>query len=84
VNRPRWRPRTHDDSSGDERLVPVDISGAWPVKTVHDAVSEALGEQVDAGTDLATLRKFSDAVHIPYRAQMGCRCGGAGAVRAPG
>jgi lysyl-tRNA synthetase class 2 len=63
------RPRTHDDSDSDGRLVPVDISGVWPVKTVHDAVSEALGEEVDAGTDLATLRKLSDAVRIPYRAQ---------------
>ncbi|MGH3563596.1 MAG: amino acid--tRNA ligase-related protein, partial [Mycobacterium sp.] len=25
------------------RLEPVDVSGAWPVRTVHDAVSEALG-----------------------------------------
>ncbi|OIN81965.1 bifunctional lysylphosphatidylglycerol synthetase/lysine--tRNA ligase LysX [Mycobacterium malmoense] len=50
------------------RLEPVDISGAWPVKTVHDAVSEALGEHVDPDTSLAALRKLSDAAHIPYRA----------------
>ena len=47
---------------------PVDISGVWPVKTVHDAVSEALGEQIDAETDLARLRRLCDAAHIPYRA----------------
>ncbi len=29
----------------------------WRVKTVHDAVSEALGEHVDAQTELATLRR---------------------------
>jgi lysyl-tRNA synthetase class 2 len=51
----------------DARLEPVDISGTWPVKTVHDAVSEALGEHVDTTTSLAALRKLSDAVHIPYR-----------------
>lgn len=58
------RPRSGD---GDGSLEPVDISGVWPVKTVHDAVSEALGEQVDTGTDLATVRKLCDAVGIPYR-----------------
>ena len=29
------------------RCEPVDISGAWPVKTLHGAVSEALGEEID-------------------------------------
>jgi lysyl-tRNA synthetase class 2 len=50
------------------RLEPVDISGTWPVKTVYDAVSEALGEHVDPDTSLAALRRMADAVHIPYRA----------------
>jgi lysyl-tRNA synthetase class 2 len=60
------RPRSADGTDG--RLEPVDISGVWPVKTVYDAVSEALGERVDTETSLAALRKLSDAVHIPYRA----------------
>jgi lysyl-tRNA synthetase class 2 len=55
------RPRPHTDS-----LEPVDISGVWRVKTVHDAVSEALGERVDADTDLARLRKLCDTAGIPY------------------
>ncbi|WP_197283777.1 bifunctional lysylphosphatidylglycerol synthetase/lysine--tRNA ligase LysX [Mycobacterium sp. Marseille-P9652] len=58
------RPR----SDGDDRLERVDISGVWPVKTVHEAISEALGEHVDPDTPLATLRKLSDAARIPYRA----------------
>ena len=37
-------------------LEPVDISGRWAVKTVHDAVSEALGEHIDAQTQLPVLR----------------------------
>ena len=57
--------RPRPDSS-DGKLEPVDISGAWPVKTVHDAVSEALGEHIEPGTDLAKLRKLSDAAGIPY------------------
>jgi lysyl-tRNA synthetase class 2 len=58
-------------TSGDagESLEAVDISGVWPVKTVHDAVSEALGERIDADTSLARLRKLSDAVQIPYLAR---------------
>jgi lysyl-tRNA synthetase class 2 len=63
------RPRNSDDPNSDDRLEPVDISGIWPVKTVHEAVSEALGEEIDADTDLRRLRKLSDAMHIPYRAQ---------------
>jgi lysyl-tRNA synthetase, class II len=52
-----------------DALEAVDISGIWPVKTVHQAVSEALGEHIDPSTDLATLRRLSDAVQIPYLAR---------------
>jgi lysyl-tRNA synthetase class 2 len=51
---------------GDGSLEPVDISGEWTVKTVHGAVSEALGEQIGPDADLATLRKLCDAAGIPY------------------
>ena len=47
-------------------LEPVDISGEWTVKTVHDAVSEALGEHIEADTELSTLRRLADRAHIPY------------------
>nr|WP_197502637.1 bifunctional lysylphosphatidylglycerol synthetase/lysine--tRNA ligase LysX [Mycobacterium scrofulaceum] len=60
------RPR---GDGADGKLHPVDISGDWPVKTVHDAVSEALGEHIDPDTPLPVLRKLSDAARIPYRAQ---------------
>jgi lysyl-tRNA synthetase, class II len=55
--------RPRDDGS----LEPVDISGEWTVKTVHGAVSEALGELVDTDTDLPTLRRYADAAKIPYQ-----------------
>lgn len=45
---------------------PVDISGPWTVKTVHGAVSDALGEQVGPETPLAELRRLCDAARIPY------------------
>ena len=50
----------------DGTLQKVDISGQWAVKTVHGAVSEALGEQIGPETDLDTLRKLCDAADIPY------------------
>ncbi|MEX3651449.1 MULTISPECIES: bifunctional lysylphosphatidylglycerol synthetase/lysine--tRNA ligase LysX [Mycolicibacterium] len=57
------RPRPNDPAGV---LEPVDISGEWAVKTVHDAVSEALGEHVTVETDLATLRRLCDTARIPY------------------
>jgi lysyl-tRNA synthetase class 2 len=54
--------RPRDDGT----LEPVDISGEWTVKTVHGAVSEALGEQIGPDTNLAALRKVCDAANIPY------------------
>ncbi|CAJ1582412.1 bifunctional lysylphosphatidylglycerol synthetase/lysine--tRNA ligase LysX [[Mycobacterium] wendilense] len=48
-------------------LEPVDISGAWAVKTVHDAVSEALGEHIDVDTELDALRRLCDAAGVPYQ-----------------
>ena len=53
----------------DGTLEPVDVSGPWAVKTVHGAVSEALGEHVDTETDLTTLRRYADAAKIPYQTQ---------------
>lgn len=49
----------------DGSLEPVDISGQWTVKTVHDAVSEALGEQIGPETGLAELRRRCDAARVP-------------------
>lgn len=50
----------------DGTLEAVDISGEWPVKTVHGAVSEALGEEIGPETDLARLRALCDGAGVPY------------------
>ncbi|MEN4478274.1 bifunctional lysylphosphatidylglycerol synthetase/lysine--tRNA ligase LysX [Mycolicibacterium cosmeticum] len=50
----------------DGALEPVDISGVWPVKTVHGAVSEALGEEIGPDTGLARLRELCDGAGVPY------------------
>lgn len=44
----------------------VDISGEWPVKTFHDALSEALGTFVDAQTPVDVLRRLCDEHRIAY------------------
>ncbi|MDG4804957.1 bifunctional lysylphosphatidylglycerol synthetase/lysine--tRNA ligase LysX [Micromonospora sp. WMMD980] len=44
----------------------VDLGGEWRAVTVHQAVSAALGEELTADTDLATLRKHCDAAGVPY------------------
>ncbi|SFF64514.1 lysyl-tRNA synthetase, class II [Actinacidiphila alni] len=44
----------------------VDLSGRWPVRTVFGAISQALGEEVDAGTPLKRLRELCDAAKVPY------------------
>src|SRR5712691_893962 len=46
-----------------------DIGGDWPFKTVHDAVSEALGEEVTPDTSEESLRKMSG--HAAFELQPG-------------
>ncbi len=41
-----------------------DISGEWPVRSVHDAVSDALGEQVTPDTSEESLRKLAAGAAI--------------------
>ncbi|GGX07803.1 bifunctional lysylphosphatidylglycerol synthetase/lysine--tRNA ligase LysX [Streptomyces noursei] len=53
------------------RLVEHDISGIWPVKTVYGAISEALGEEVDADTDPEVLRRLCQAASVPVKPEMG-------------
>jgi lysyl-tRNA synthetase, class II len=38
----------------------IDLEGPWREAPILDLVSEAVGEQVDAGTEAATLRKYAD------------------------
>ncbi|WP_371812947.1 bifunctional lysylphosphatidylglycerol synthetase/lysine--tRNA ligase LysX [Saccharopolyspora sp. ASAGF58] len=44
-----------------------DLGGDWPVVSVNDAVSAALGEEVTADTELARLRKLCDAASVPHQ-----------------
>ncbi|MFC4741835.1 bifunctional lysylphosphatidylglycerol synthetase/lysine--tRNA ligase LysX [Gordonia hankookensis] len=53
------------DADGHEER--VDISGPWPVKTVHQAVSEGAGEEVTPGTPVEVLRAICDRLDIAHR-----------------
>ena len=48
-----------------------DLSGAWPVKTVYGAISEALGEEIGPGTELLRLHRHCDRTGVPYTADDG-------------
>ncbi|MFB7170536.1 bifunctional lysylphosphatidylglycerol synthetase/lysine--tRNA ligase LysX [Streptomyces sp. NPDC056254] len=54
-------------ADADGRLVAHDISGTWPVKTMYGAISEALGEEVDADTEEHVLRRLCDRAKVPHR-----------------
>lgn len=44
----------------------IDLSGTWPVLTVNEALSTALGEEITAETTAEQLRKHCDAANIPH------------------
>ena len=43
----------------------ADIGGEWPVKTVHGAVSDALGEEITPDTSEQRLRELCERENIP-------------------
>ncbi|UUO03837.1 hypothetical protein M4D79_13960 [Mycolicibacterium novocastrense] len=53
--------RRHLATTSDRSTSP----GCGRCGTVHDAISEALGERIDADTGLTTLRKLCDAAGVP-------------------
>ncbi|RKE11655.1 bifunctional lysylphosphatidylglycerol synthetase/lysine--tRNA ligase LysX [Catellatospora citrea] len=50
---------------------PHDVSGDWTVRTVDEAISSALGEEITADTDVEKLRKLCDDAKIPYDPKWG-------------
>lgn len=55
----------------DGTVVEYDISGDWPVIPVHEAVSAALGETIDAGTPVSELRRVCRAAGVPVNEDAG-------------
>jgi len=48
----------------DGKVTEYDLSGTWPVKTVCQAVSEKLGDEITADTPLAVLLRHAKAVGV--------------------
>jgi lysyl-tRNA synthetase class 2 len=45
----------------------VDLSAGWTVATLHALVSDALGEQVDPGTEAETLRRLASRADVAVK-----------------
>ena len=58
----------YDGSQGYEE---VDISGDWPVVTVHNGISLACGEEVTVDTELPSLARIMDQSGIPRNPNWG-------------
>ncbi|HEV7935850.1 MAG TPA: bifunctional lysylphosphatidylglycerol synthetase/lysine--tRNA ligase LysX [Actinomadura sp.] len=57
---------------GETRKQEIDLGlEAWPRITLYGAVSEALGEEVDPGTPLETVRKYADDREIHWDPKWG-------------
>jgi lysyl-tRNA synthetase, class II len=55
----------------DGEVSEVDLSGGWDVVTVNDAISAALGEQVDNDTTTERLGKLCEAANIAFDPRWG-------------
>ena len=62
----------------------IDLERAWRTATLHELVSEAVGEPVDPGTPLERLVELAARARGRAAARLGRRRGRPGAVRAAG
>ena len=51
-------------TDADGRVVEYDLAGDWPVKTICQAVSEALGEEVTADTPMPELLRHAERIGL--------------------
>jgi lysyl-tRNA synthetase, class II len=51
-------------ADADGKITEYDLSGDWPVKTICQAVSEALGEETTADTPVEVLRRHADRLEL--------------------
>jgi lysyl-tRNA synthetase, class II len=52
----------------DGTITEYDLSGDWPVKTICQAVSEALGEEITVDTPVSVLRQHAEAIGLELEA----------------
>ncbi|KQR11214.1 hypothetical protein ASF78_14935 [Cellulomonas sp. Leaf334] len=51
-------------ADADGKITEYDLSGTWPVKTICQAVSEKLGEEITADTSLEVLNRHADVLGL--------------------
>ena len=51
-------------ADADGKITEYDLSGMWPVKTICQAVSEKLGEEITADTPISVLRTHAEAIGL--------------------
>lgn len=64
-------PRKSEAATGAPGLVLTDVSRPWPVVSVLDAVSAAVGQKVSLDTDIETLLELCRIHEVPFRPEMG-------------
>jgi lysyl-tRNA synthetase, class II len=51
-------------ADAEDKITEYDLSGDWPVKTITQAVSEALGEEITVETPASVLHKHAQAIGL--------------------
>jgi lysyl-tRNA synthetase, class II len=51
-------------ADADGKIIEYDLSGDWPVKTICEAVSEALGEEITVDTPTSVLQQHAQAIGL--------------------
>jgi lysyl-tRNA synthetase class 2 len=58
-------------ADADGKITEYDFSGDWPVKTICQAVSEALGEEITVDTPTSVLRHHAEAIGLELDSNAG-------------
>jgi lysyl-tRNA synthetase, class II len=58
-------------ADADGKITEYDLSGDWPVKTICEAVSEALGEEITVDTPTSVLQRIAQAIGLELELDAG-------------
>jgi lysyl-tRNA synthetase class 2 len=58
-------------ADADGKITEYDLSGNWPVKTICEAVSEALGEEITVDTPVSVLHQHAQAIGLELEPSAG-------------
>jgi lysyl-tRNA synthetase, class II len=58
-------------ADADGKITEYDLSGNWPVKTICEAVSEALGEEITVDTPTSVLQRIAQSIGLELEPDAG-------------